>query len=164
MKRPNYCSPCPPFDWSARLSPFARWKSGELRGLAEPPAAAGGRQRRVDALGASASPRSWPDSQRAEGKALRSAGSSARLSHREGGGGRGWATLRRMWQWSALVAMGCFAAMQLVFRQLSRRGIETSAILLLVFAFAALLYLLHVAVMRTPLPTKLPVIALLAGA
>ena len=54
--------------------------------------------------------------------------------------------------------------MQLLFRQLSRRGIETSAILLLVFAFAALLYLLHVAVTRTPLPTKLPVIALLAGA
>ena len=54
--------------------------------------------------------------------------------------------------------------MQLVFRQLSRRGIETSAILLLVFAFAALLYLLHVAVTRTPLPTKLPVVALLAAA
>jgi drug/metabolite transporter (DMT)-like permease len=69
-----------------------------------------------------------------------------------------------MWQWSALVAMACFAAMQLLFRQLSRRGIETSAILLLVFAFAALLYLLHVAVTRTPLPTGLPVVALLAGA
>jgi hypothetical protein len=68
-----------------------------------------------------------------------------------------------MWQWSALVAMGCFAAMQLVFRQLSRRGIETPAVLLLVFAFGALLYLVHVAVTRTPLPTRLPVIALLAA-
>jgi drug/metabolite transporter (DMT)-like permease len=68
-----------------------------------------------------------------------------------------------MWQWSALIAMGCFAAMQLAFRQLSRNGIETPAVLLLVFAFGALLYLLHVAVTRTPLPTTLPVIALLAG-
>jgi hypothetical protein len=31
--------------WSASLSPFARWESGELRGLADAPQAAGERPR-----------------------------------------------------------------------------------------------------------------------
>jgi drug/metabolite transporter (DMT)-like permease len=68
-----------------------------------------------------------------------------------------------MWQWYALIAMACFASMQLLFKQLSREGVDTPAILLLVFAFGALFYLAHVRAMRTPLPATAPVIALLAA-
>ena len=67
-----------------------------------------------------------------------------------------------MWQWYALVAMVCFASMQLLFRHLSRRGVDSAAILLMVFAFGTLPYLVHVRVMRTPLPTTGLLIALLA--
>jgi drug/metabolite transporter (DMT)-like permease len=68
-----------------------------------------------------------------------------------------------MWQWYALIGMGCFAAMQLVFRRLGRSGIDSPAILLVVFGFGTALYLLHVRVTRTPIPATLPVVALLAG-
>jgi drug/metabolite transporter (DMT)-like permease len=67
-----------------------------------------------------------------------------------------------MWQWYALVAMVCFASMQLLFKHLTRRGVEPAAILLMVFALGALPYLVHVRMMRTPLPTTGPVIAMLA--
>jgi drug/metabolite transporter (DMT)-like permease len=68
-----------------------------------------------------------------------------------------------MWQWYALIGMGCFAAMQLVFRQLGRKGIDTAGVLLVVFAFGTALYLVHVRVTRTPVPTTWPVMALLAA-
>jgi drug/metabolite transporter (DMT)-like permease len=68
-----------------------------------------------------------------------------------------------MWQMFALVAMVCFALMQLSFRYLSRRGVDSAAMLLLVFAFGALPYLVHVRVTRTPLPAGGATIALLAG-
>ena len=67
-----------------------------------------------------------------------------------------------MWQWYALIAMVCFAFMQLLFKHLSRRGVDSAAILLLVFAFGALLYLVHMRATRTSLPTTGGVIALLA--
>ena len=38
-----------------------------------------------------------------------------------------------MWQWNAVAAMTCFAAMQLLFVQLTRRGVRPAAILLVVF-------------------------------
>ena len=68
-----------------------------------------------------------------------------------------------MWQWYALVAMACFASMQLMFRDLSRRGVDSAAMLLMVFAFGTLPYLVHVRITRTPLPTAGLLIALLAG-
>jgi drug/metabolite transporter (DMT)-like permease len=68
-----------------------------------------------------------------------------------------------MWQWYALVAMVCFAAMQLLFKHLSRRGVDSAAMLLLVFAFGTLPYLVHVRITRTPMPASAPVMALLAG-
>jgi len=67
-----------------------------------------------------------------------------------------------MWQWNALVAMICFASMQLLFKHLSRRGVDSAAMLLMVFAFGTLPYLVHVRVMRTPLPTAGSLFALLA--
>jgi drug/metabolite transporter (DMT)-like permease len=68
-----------------------------------------------------------------------------------------------MWQVFALVAMVCFAAMQLAFRHLSRKGVESSAMLLLVFAFGTVPYLVHVRATRTPLPGGAGLIALLAA-
>ena len=68
-----------------------------------------------------------------------------------------------MWQWYALIGMSCFAAMQLAFRHLGRKGLDSPAILLVVFAFGTLMYLAHVRVMRTAVPATLPVLALLAA-
>ena len=68
-----------------------------------------------------------------------------------------------MWTWYAVVAMICFAAMQLSFRYLSDRGVDSAAMLLLVFAFGTVPYLVHVRATRTPLPAGAAVIALLAG-
>jgi drug/metabolite transporter (DMT)-like permease len=69
-----------------------------------------------------------------------------------------------MWQAYALAAMGCFAAMQLLFVQLTRRGLRPSAILLVVFAVGAACYGLHVRITRTPVPQTAPTLALLAAA
>ena len=69
-----------------------------------------------------------------------------------------------MWQWSALVAMACFAAMQLIFAALSRRGMDVAMVLLYVFAMAALFYLIHVRATRAPLPHEARDVALLAAA
>jgi drug/metabolite transporter (DMT)-like permease len=68
-----------------------------------------------------------------------------------------------MWQWYALVAMACFASMQLMFKDLSRRGVDAAAMLLMVFAFGTLPYLVHVRITRPPVPTTGLLIALLAG-
>ena len=68
-----------------------------------------------------------------------------------------------MWTWYAVVAMICFAAMQLSFRYLSQRGVDSAAMLLLVFAFATVPYLVHVRFTRTPLPAGTAPIMLLAG-
>ena len=68
-----------------------------------------------------------------------------------------------MWQWHALVAMICFAMMQLMFRHLSRRGVDSAAMLLMVFAFGTLPYLVHVRLTRTPIPASGLVIALVAA-
>jgi drug/metabolite transporter (DMT)-like permease len=73
-----------------------------------------------------------------------------------------------MWQWYAVVAMACFAAMQLIFKDLARRGVSSPAMLLVVFALGTVLYLVHVRALRTPLPldgqalARLGVAALLA--
>jgi drug/metabolite transporter (DMT)-like permease len=56
-----------------------------------------------------------------------------------------------MWQWYAIVAMACFAAMQLLFKHLTRTGMTSPAILVVVFSLASVLYLLHVGTLRTPL-------------
>jgi uncharacterized membrane protein len=57
-----------------------------------------------------------------------------------------------MWQWWALIAMGCFAALQLIFAALVRRGLDAAVQLLCVFAMATVLYVVHVRAARTPLP------------
>jgi drug/metabolite transporter (DMT)-like permease len=66
-----------------------------------------------------------------------------------------------MWPWYAVVAMACFAAMQLLFRHLDRQGITTPAMLMFIFAFGTLLYVLHVSVMRTAIPTTASAFGLL---
>ena len=48
--------------------------------------------------------------------------------------------------------MSCFAAMQLLFKYSTRAGLNPAAILVFVFGFAWLLYLMHVAVLKTPMP------------
>lgn len=73
------------------------------------------------------------------------------------------AKLWPMWPWYALVAMICFALMQLAFRYLSERGVDSAAMLFLVFAFAAIPYFVHVRATRTPLPSGAGRVALLAG-
>ena len=67
-----------------------------------------------------------------------------------------------MWPWYALIAMTCFAGMQLLFKHLDRQGVATPAMLMFIFAFGTLLYLLHVRTMRTPLPTSSSAFVLLA--
>jgi drug/metabolite transporter (DMT)-like permease len=69
-----------------------------------------------------------------------------------------------MWQISSFVAMGCFAAMQLIFASLSRRGMSPAAVLLGVFGIAALLYAIHLSATRTPLPRAPGDAALVAAA
>lgn len=66
-----------------------------------------------------------------------------------------------MWQWYALTAMTCFAAMQLLFVQLTRRGARPAAILLIVFGVAAICYAGYVRLTRTPVPHGENTIALL---
>ena len=69
-----------------------------------------------------------------------------------------------MWQWYALAAMTCFAAMHLLFAQLTRRGMSPQVILLVVFGGAAVLYFLHVRAVRPAVPLTGRVTALLIGA
>ena len=68
------------------------------------------------------------------------------------------------WPWYALVAMCCFAGMQLLFAHLTRNGLTPAPILVFVFGFGWLFYLAHVAVLRTALPTRPSVIGLLLAA
>jgi drug/metabolite transporter (DMT)-like permease len=56
-----------------------------------------------------------------------------------------------MWPLYALIGMVCFASMQLVFKQTTRGGLTPATVLFFVFGFGWILYLLHVAVTRTPL-------------
>lgn len=69
-----------------------------------------------------------------------------------------------MWYWYALVAMVCFAMLQLVFAALSRRGVPTPTILLFTFGFALVLYVAHVRVLRTPLAVTPMALGALAAA
>ena len=69
-----------------------------------------------------------------------------------------------MWQWYSLAAMTCFAAMQLLFVQLTRRGAKPAAILLVVFGVAAVCYAAYVRMTRTPVPQNESAIALLVAA
>jgi drug/metabolite transporter (DMT)-like permease len=68
-----------------------------------------------------------------------------------------------MWPWYSAIAMVCFAGMQLVFRELSRRGVGIAGVLLVVFAFGTVLYAVHVRATRAPVPTATTTLALLAG-
>ena len=56
-----------------------------------------------------------------------------------------------MWPMHALVAMACFASMQLVFKETTRGGLTPATILFYVFGFGWLFYLLHILMVRTPL-------------
>jgi drug/metabolite transporter (DMT)-like permease len=67
-----------------------------------------------------------------------------------------------MWQWYALTAMTCFAVMQLLFVQLTRKGTRPSALLFVVFGVASLCYAVYVRATRTPLPHDPAAVALLA--
>jgi drug/metabolite transporter (DMT)-like permease len=69
-----------------------------------------------------------------------------------------------MWQWYAVAAMTCFATMQLLFVQLTRRGVSPAAILLVVFGVAAVCYGIHVRITRTPVPQSGHAVALLVTA
>ena len=69
-----------------------------------------------------------------------------------------------MWQVSSFVAMGCFAAMQLIFAALSRRGMNAATVLAGVFGIGALLYGIHLSTTRAPLPRAPRDLALIAAA
>lgn len=71
-----------------------------------------------------------------------------------------------MWPVYALLAMICFASMQLVFRYTTRGGLTPAVVLFFVFGFAWSCYLLHLATFRPPIPLTLPRTTwlLLAGA
>jgi drug/metabolite transporter (DMT)-like permease len=64
-----------------------------------------------------------------------------------------------MWQWYALIAMACFAAMQLVFTYVTKKGLAPPASLLLVFGLASVMYLVHIRATRTPLQLSLPLVS-----
>lgn len=67
-----------------------------------------------------------------------------------------------MWQWYALTAMTCFAVMQLLFVQLTRKGTRPAALLFVVFGVASICYAVYVRVTRTPLPQEQAAVGLLA--
>src|SRR5262249_19455787 len=69
-----------------------------------------------------------------------------------------------MWQLWAVAAMTCFAAMQLLFATLVRRGADVAAVLLYVFGVGALLYLAHVRATRAVVPHSLRDVAMLVTA
>lgn len=71
-----------------------------------------------------------------------------------------------MWPVYALLAMVCFASMQLVFRYTTRTGVTPAVVLFFVFGIGWLFYVLHVVTQRPPLAVALPRIGLLflAGA
>jgi hypothetical protein len=71
-----------------------------------------------------------------------------------------------MWPWYALIAMACFASMQLLFAHFTRIGLTPGAILVFVFGFGWMLYVVHVVAWGTPLQMRAPVVGLLftAGA
>ena len=71
-----------------------------------------------------------------------------------------------MWPLYALLAMVCFASMQLVFRYTTRGGLTPGVVLFFVFGFGWGFYLIHVALLRPSLVVTLPRIGLLflAGA
>jgi drug/metabolite transporter (DMT)-like permease len=70
------------------------------------------------------------------------------------------------WPWFALIAMGCFASMQLTFAYLTRNGLTPASILVFVFGVGWLLYVLHIVAFATPLPGRTSILVLLftAGA
>lgn len=70
------------------------------------------------------------------------------------------------WPWFALIAMCCFASMQLTFAYLTRNGLTPASILVFVFGVGWLLYVIHIATFATPLPVRTSILALLfiAGA
>jgi len=69
-----------------------------------------------------------------------------------------------MWLVEAVVAMLCFAGMQLLFKRLTEIGLGSPVILVFVFGFGALLYLGHLAVVRPPVAVGGRTVALLAAA
>lgn len=66
-----------------------------------------------------------------------------------------------MWQWYAVIAMGCFASMQLLFTHVTKKGLAPPVSLLLVFALAAMLYLAHIRATRTPINLSPSLVSLL---
>jgi drug/metabolite transporter (DMT)-like permease len=69
-----------------------------------------------------------------------------------------------MWFFHALLAMFCFAGMQLLFKQLSRSGLGSPVILVFVFGIGTLFYLAHVAIVRAPLVVGANALAMLGAA
>ncbi len=59
-----------------------------------------------------------------------------------------------MWQWQAVVAMACYAALQLLFKHLTAGGLSPAEVLFWVFLFCTSWFALQVAATRqlTPLP------------
>lgn len=69
-----------------------------------------------------------------------------------------------MWLLYALLAMLCFGGMQLLFKQLTRMGVDSPVLLLFVFGFGTLLYLGHVALARPPVAVGGRALGLLGAA
>ena len=69
-----------------------------------------------------------------------------------------------MWIFYAMLAMLCFAGMQLLFKQLTRLGLTSPVILTFVFGAGALLFLTHIAVVRPPVPLSPRAVAMLGAA
>ena len=69
--------------------------------------------------------------------------------------------MKLTWPWHALIAMCCFASMQLLFAHFTRTGLSPAGILFFVFGFGWLLYVAHVATLGTTLPMRPAVLGLL---
>lgn len=59
--------------------------------------------------------------------------------------------MKTIWPGYVLVAMACFAGMQLLFKYSTRAGLNPAAILVFVFGFAWILYIAHIAALRPPM-------------
>lgn len=69
-----------------------------------------------------------------------------------------------MWYLSALIAMLCYACMQLLIKQLTAINVGSPVILMFIFGFGCMFYIAHVAVARPAIPSTALVFALLVAA
>ena len=72
--------------------------------------------------------------------------------------------MNKIWPGYALIAMVCFAGMQLLFKYSTRAGMNPGAILVFVFGFGWLFFLVHVGISRVAVAPSPSLVAVLFAA